>query len=62
MSIDWATEFNHYTEEYAANAFAVWDELRETCPVAHSDSFRGMWVPTSHEDIVAIAIDVEHFS
>ncbi len=60
--IDWATEFNHYTEEYAANAFAVWDELRTGCPVAHSDSFRGMWVPTRHEDIVAIANDTETFS
>lgn len=62
MSIDWATEFNHYTDEYAQNAFTIWDELRGSCPVAHSDSFRGMWVPTRHEDIVAIANDIEHFS
>lgn len=62
MAINWATEFNHYTEEYAANAFAVWDELRDTCPVAHSESFRGMWVPTRHEDIVAIAQDTATFS
>ncbi|MEY2425267.1 MAG: hypothetical protein QOI61_839 [Actinomycetota bacterium] len=62
VAIDWATEFNHYTDEYAANAFAVWDELRGTCPVAHSDAFRGMWVPTRHEDIVAIAQDTDTFS
>lgn len=62
MSIDWATEFNHYTDEYAANAFSIWDDLRATCRVAHSDSFRGMWVPTRHEDIVAIANDVDTFS
>jgi cytochrome P450 len=61
-AIDWATEFNHYTEAYAANAFAVWDELRERCPVAHSEDFRSMWVPTRHEDIVAIAQDTETFS
>lgn len=59
---DWATQFNHYTEEYAANAFAVWDELRGSCPVARSEEFRGMWVPTRHEDIVAIANDPETFS
>src|SRR5688572_30540251 len=59
---DWATEFNHYTEEYAANAFAVWDDLRQRCPVAHSSEFRGMWVPTRHEDIVAIAQDTDTFS
>jgi cytochrome P450 len=59
---DWATEFNHYTDEYATNAFAIWDDLREHCPVARSEEFRGMWVPTRHEDIVAIANDVETFS
>jgi cytochrome P450 len=61
-AIDWATGFNHYTDEYAANAFAVWDELRERCPIAHSDAFRGMWVPTRHDDIVAIAQDTDTFS
>ncbi|HUR78098.1 MAG TPA: cytochrome P450 [Acidimicrobiales bacterium] len=59
---DWATEFNHYTDEYAANAVAVWDELRERCPVAHSAAFRGMWIPTRYDDIVAIAQDTETFS
>ena len=61
-NIDWATEFNHFTEDYAQHAPEVWAELRETCPVAHSDSFRGMWVPTRHADIVAIANDVDTFS
>jgi cytochrome P450 len=37
-------------------------ELRERCPVAHSEDFRSMWVPTRHEDIVAIAQDTETFS
>ena len=59
---NWATEFNHYTDEYAADAVEIWAQLRETCPVARSDSFRGMWVPTRHEDIVAIANDVDTFS
>src|SRR5690349_14292656 len=62
MAIDWATEFNHYTEEYAADAPGVWAELRERCPVAHSTEFRGMWVPTRHADIVAIAQDTDTFS
>lgn len=60
--IDWATQFNHYTEDYAQHAPEVWAELRETCPVARSEHFRGMWVPTRHEDIVAIAHDVDTFS
>lgn len=59
---DWATEFDHTKEDYAATAPQVWDELRERCPVAHSEAHGGVWLPTRHEDITAIAHDTEHFS
>lgn len=59
---DWQTDFDHTVPEYAANAPAIWQELRETCPVAHSDRFGGTWLPTRHEDISAIAHDTEHFT
>jgi len=59
---DWATEFDHTSDAYAAVAPQVWDELRTGCPVAHSDAHGGVWLPTRHEDISAIAHDTEHFS
>ncbi len=59
---DWATDFDHTDPEYAARAPEIWDELRETCPVAHSPRFGGTWLPTRHEDVAAIAHDTEHFS
>ena len=59
---DWQTDFDHTDPVYAADAPAVWDELRTTCPVAHSDRFGGMWMPTRHEDVSTIAHDTEHFS
>lgn len=59
---DWATEFDHTKEDYAADAPAVWDELRQRCPVAHSDAHGGVWLPTTHADVAAIAHDTEHFS
>lgn len=52
---DWKTDFDHTHPDYAANAHQIWDELRAECPVAHSDRFGGMWLPTRHEDIEAIA-------
>ncbi len=52
---DWATDFDHSHPDYGANAPAIWDELRTTCPVAHSERFGGMWLPTRHDDIAAIA-------
>ena len=59
---DWATEFDHTDPKYAAHAPEIWDELRERCPVAHSDRYGGVWLPTRHADVAAIAHDTEHFS
>ena len=52
---DWKTDFDHTHPDYAANAHQIWNELRTECPVAHSERFGGMWLPTRHEDIAAIA-------
>lgn len=59
---DWATDFDHTDPEYAANAPEIWEDLRGTCPVAHSDRFGGVWLPTRHADVASIAHDTEHFS
>ena len=34
----------------------------DRCPVAHSDRYGGVWLPTRHDDVAAIAYDTEHFS
>ena len=59
---DWATDFDHTHPDYAADAPAVWDELREQCPVAHTDRFGGAWLPVRHADVSAVAHDTEHFT
>jgi len=61
-SINWAVEFDHFDPAYAADPFTVWAGLRTTCPVARSPRFRGMWVPTRHADIEAVARDTATFS
>lgn len=58
---DWQTDFDHTHPDYAANAHQIWDELRSECPVAHSERFGGMWLPTRHEDIAAIAANKDGF-
>lgn len=60
--IDWATEFDHTESAYAQQAPAIWDELRDRCPVAHSGAHGGVWLPVRHEDVAAIAHDTEHFT
>ncbi len=59
---DWETDFDHTDPAYAARAPEIWDELRTACPVAHSDRNGGMWLPTRHADVAAVAHDTEHFS
>jgi cytochrome P450 len=59
---DWATDFDHTDPAWAQDAPAIWDDLRRRCPVAHSDRFGGVWLPTRHEDVRAIANDTDHFT
>jgi len=60
--VDWATDFDHTDDAYVADPFAVWDELRTSCPIAHTERYNGAWLPTRHEDIAAIAYDTERFT
>ena len=59
---DWAADFDHTDPRWVADPFPIWDELRGTCPVAHSDRYGGTWLPVRHEDIAAVAYDTEHFT
>ena len=59
---DWATDFDHTDSEWVMDPFPIWDELRETCPVAHSDRYGGTWLPVRHEDVAAVAYDTDHFT
>jgi cytochrome P450 len=59
---DWATDFDHTASEWVADPYPIWDELRERCPVAHSDRYGGVWLPTRHADVSAVAYDSDLFS
>jgi cytochrome P450 len=59
---DWATDFDHTDPGWVNDVYAVWDDLRERCPVAHSDRYGGVWLPVRHDDVAAVAYDTEHFT
>jgi cytochrome P450 len=59
---DWATDFDHTDEAWAAEPYPIWDGLRRTCPMAHSARYGGVWLPTRHDDVAAIAYDTERFT
>jgi hypothetical protein len=60
--VDWATDFDHTDSEWVADPYPIWDKLRRTCPVAHSNRYGGTWLPVRHEDIAAVAYDTDHFT
>jgi cytochrome P450 len=60
--VDWATDFDHTDSEWVGDPYPIWDELRRSCPVAHSDRYGGTWLPVRHDDIAAVAYDTEHFT
>jgi len=59
---DWATDFSHVEPDWAADPYPIQDDLRQRCPVAHTDRFGGVWLPTRYDDVAAIAYDTERFS
>ena len=55
-------DYDIFDPGYIADPFPLWDELRATCPIAHSNRYGGSWLPTTYADVTAIARDHEHFS
>ncbi|MEY3492966.1 MAG: hypothetical protein RL413_384 [Actinomycetota bacterium] len=59
---DWTNDFDHADPQYNRHAHAIWAELRDKCPVAHSDRYGGTWLPVTHEHVREIAYDTENFT
>jgi cytochrome P450 len=59
---DWASDFSHLEPEWSADPYPIQDDLRERCPIAHTDRFGGGWLPTRYEDVASIAYDTDRFS
>ncbi len=59
---DWATDFDILDQGYIADPFSVWEELRGSCPIAHSDRWGGSFLPTKYEDVQAFAKMVPELS
>ena len=58
---DWASDYDIFDSQYVNDPYPIWAELRETCPMAHTDRWGGSWLPTRYEDVYAIAHDIVTF-
>src|SRR6266571_4379657 len=59
---DWSTDFSHVEPEWAADPYPIQDDLRQRCPIAHTERFGGGWLPTRYDDVAAIAHDTDAFT
>ena len=59
---DFAVDWDHTDATWVADPYPIWEDLRERCPVAHTDRYGGGWFPSTHALVSEIAHDTEHFS
>ena len=55
-------DFDHHAPELALDPWARYKEMREQCPVAHTEAWGGFKVVTRYDDVVAIAKDTGTWS
>jgi cytochrome P450 len=59
---DWTTDYDIFDSSFVLDPYPKMSEIRETCPIAHSDRWGGSWMPTRYEDVVAIAHEHDTFT
>ena len=43
---DLTTDYDIFEPDYVKNPFPAWDELREKCPIPHTERWGGSWMQT----------------
>ena len=59
---DWATDFDHLTDTWAAHGPEILADLRARCPVPSTERFHGAYIVTRYDDAFAVAQDPAAFS
>jgi cytochrome P450 len=52
---DWATDYDIFDPAYCADPAPIWADLRQRCPIAHTDRWGGSWLPTRYADVAELA-------
>ena len=59
---DWTNDWDLHGEQWAPNAISIWNELRDTCPVAFTERYGRAHMPVTMEGVTQVARDTESFS
>ena len=59
---DVTTDYDMFDPDYLRDPFSAWAEMRDGCPIAHTDRYGGSWLPTKYDDLQALAKMVPELS
>jgi cytochrome P450 len=59
---DWAEDYDIFNEAFVRDPYPFWQELRDECPVAHSDRWGGSYMPSTFAGVRDVAGNVDDFS
>jgi len=59
---DWTTDYDIRDEGYVENPVPMWAEMRDKCPIAHTERLGGSWNPTRFDDLRELAKMVPELS
>ncbi len=59
---DWSGDYDIFDPKYIENPYPIWQELRVSCPVPHTQRWGGSHMTTTNEDTRKIAKMVDVFS
>jgi cytochrome P450 len=59
---DFTADWDHTDPTWVNDPYPIWEDLRQRCPVAHTDRYGGAWFPATHAGVSAVAKDVENFT
>lgn len=59
---DWTTDYDISDPSYIEDPLPIWREMRERCPIAHTERLKGSWNPTRFDDVRALAKMVPELS
>ncbi|HUF54845.1 MAG TPA: hypothetical protein VMR52_13935 [Dehalococcoidia bacterium] len=45
---DWAIDYDIFDPDYVRDPYPIWDDLRQQCPIAHTERWSRSWLPTRY--------------
>ncbi|MEQ9639571.1 MAG: cytochrome P450 [Alphaproteobacteria bacterium] len=59
---DWSTDFDIFDQGYTDDPGPVWRDMRQRCPIAHSERLGGAWLTSTYDDVQALIRRVPELS